>query len=712
MMPDEVRRSLGEFYTPGWLADNVFEESYNLLQNKDEWRGIDPCVGSGTFSTTMIGKVLEETSHMNDDERLSNVLHRVKGIDLNPIAVLTSRVNYFINISHLIQDGRELEIPIYLGDASYVPENVYLDGILCLNYQINTIKGPIKVILPKSAVSNPEEFSKVMFGVERDIKEHNKEAVFEKITGLINKDELTDLVKENIDKLCQKLIELEKRDWNGIWTRIITNFLTTANLGRYEIIIGNPPWIDWKNLPEGYREKIKSLCLSRDLFSGDARTGGINLDICALISNVAAQNWLASGGVLSFLMPQKILFQQSYEGFRNFKLDDTRKLYFQKFTDWTRAGHPFNPVKEKFLTVTLKESFVDYHEGVPTDFYIKKRGKDLNKIKNKGKFQDVKDFFDIKHGYLGQTGNNTRFSYANTRTHLKGYNVIAGDGQYVGREGIEFYPQELFLLKPISDDQDHKSEKITLTNFQGNKSKYKIPSDTVLLEKKFLHPLIKGVNIGRFHIEEPEYIVPFPYDQKQPKIPIAYKELRKESPLLASYLNKYKSVITSQTDYSKKIINNTEAEFYALARVGNYSYAEHYVAFRDNSKWQAAVVSKLNTPWGEKKRPLFQNHAASISERIDGTFISEDEAHFICAILNAPITRDYIMNSSDSRSFKIRPPVKIPIYDSSYKSHLTLSNLSKKAHEYYANNEVMDEIDKQLDEYYLKALNEDINRLK
>ena len=49
---------------------------------------------------------------------------------------------------------------------------------------------------------------------------------------------------------------------------------------------------DWKNLPEGYRERIKSLCIDRMLFSGDGITGGINLNICALISNVSAENWL------------------------------------------------------------------------------------------------------------------------------------------------------------------------------------------------------------------------------------------------------------------------------------------------------------------------------------------------------------------------------------------------------------------------------------
>lgn len=123
-------------------------------------------------------------------------------------------------------------------------------------------------------------------------------------------------------------------------------------------IVGNPPWVDWKSLPSGYRERIKSLCISRRLFSGDRLTGGINLNICALIANVAADNWLSEKGILGFLMPEPLVFQQSYEGFRNFYLEDGSRMYFCKFTNWTKSGNPFKPVTQKFLSFFLSKEFV------------------------------------------------------------------------------------------------------------------------------------------------------------------------------------------------------------------------------------------------------------------------------------------------------------------------------------------------------------------
>ncbi|TXL02507.1 hypothetical protein BMR09_16755 [Methylococcaceae bacterium CS3] len=174
---------------------------------------------------------------------------------------------------------------------------------------------------------------------------------------------------------------------------------------------------------------------------------------------------------------------------------------------------------------------------------------------------------------------------------------------------------------------------------------------------------------------------PFPYEFGSRK-PLVISELTKESPLLAKYFTKNKSVLEQQTDYNDRIIGkNNLSEFYALARVGVYSYGEYFVCFRDNTKWQAAVVSNIETPWGESKRPVFQNHAVSISQREDGSYITESEAHFICSIINAPIVKEYMEKSSDSRSFKIRPPINIPVYNDSNPNHKQLSKLSIRCHQ-------------------------------
>jgi len=703
IIPEKVRHSLGEFYTPSWLADNLIRESINLSSIKRNWTALDPCSGSGTFITILIKYVLNETKDLSNKERLEEVLRRVKAIDLNPLAVLTTRINYFINISHLISTEDEFEIPVYLGDSSYVPSRIEIDGIECLNYSIKTIKGYINIDLPKSAVSNPVLFSQTMTSIEQDILNLDPTSIQEKIESIIPESDLTIEIRAKITSLAEQFVDLERNEWNGIWARIVTNFLTTANLGKFDFIVGNPPWIDWKNLPMGYRERVKSICIDRQLFSGDSITGGINLNICALISNVAATNWLKKDGILAFLMPQTIIFQQTYEGFRQFKLDEASNLYFQQLYDWTKSGHPFYPVTHKFLSFFFSHKEVDYKTGIPLKYFIKNKGFELKKYQNTTDFDLLNEVFSESNQIVGQSNdNNTAFSYAKNKIELQSFRKISGLSKYKGREGIEFYPQELFLLE-VDKEMLVSKDLVIVKNYQNKNSKYKIPLESFPLEKTHLYPLIKGVDIERFHLQKSNYIVPFPYLKTDTRSPINIKDLSRSSKLLAAYFNKFKGVFAAQTQYNNKIIGEKyNTEFYSLARVGEYSFAEHYVAFRDNSKWQSVVISSVETPWGELKRPQFQNHAVTISQNENGDYITLEEAHYICAILNAPITKSYILNSSDSRSFKINPPVFIPKFDTNNKLHLELSKLSITAHELWNNNTEIQKIDKKLSELVIK----------
>ncbi len=210
MMPAEVRHSLGEYYTKQWLAHHVVKEAIELC-GVSKWKGVDPCCGSGTFVTAMIGQVLYETKSLSKEEQLKEILNRVKGIDLNPVAVLSARVNYFINISHLLDNTNEIEIPIFLGDSSYVPKSVLCDGIKCYEYSINTLMDPIEIVVPCSMVEDSYAFSKAMTDIEPYIKAFNEEGAYNCISSLVPKKELTNEIQSQIHKLTSSLVELERK---------------------------------------------------------------------------------------------------------------------------------------------------------------------------------------------------------------------------------------------------------------------------------------------------------------------------------------------------------------------------------------------------------------------------------------------------------------------------------------------------------------------
>jgi len=269
----------------------------------------------------------------------------------------------------------------------------------------------------------------------------------------------------------------------------------------------------------------------------------------------------------------------------------------------------------------------------------------------------------------------TVYTIAANTEELEKFRRIAGECSYIGREGIEFYPQELMIFRFDGSGPRHGTA--WFRNIQVNRSKYKIPEQRVLLETKYMFPLVKGPGIGRFQYDDPNWYVSFPYEKSDPHRPISQAEFKRQSPLLHGFYRKFQQQFEQQTAYSDAIRRG--GEFYGVARTGPYSFNDCYVAYRDNTKWCATVIQKKPCPWGENKRFLFQNHAVSVCERRDGGIISVAEAWFVAGILNTPIVENFICASSDNRSFKIRVPVHVPLFDPANLTHQEISRLAQHA---------------------------------
>ncbi|MCT9925427.1 hypothetical protein, partial [Enterococcus faecalis] len=78
----------------------------------------------------------------------------------------------------------------------------------------------------------------------------------------------SDELKVIVKRLCQTLVKLKQQNWDGIWLKIVSNFVLTTRIKDIDIIAGNPPWVKWENLPKNYASKIKHIAGNRELFSG------------------------------------------------------------------------------------------------------------------------------------------------------------------------------------------------------------------------------------------------------------------------------------------------------------------------------------------------------------------------------------------------------------------------------------------------------------
>lgn len=119
----KIRLELGEYYTPKGVAELAFD-SVNDKSIKDE-SFLDTGCGSGIFLSVCIDKKIQKLNDENPQKTLDNILSNVYGIDLNPIAVKNSKLNYLLSLLPLIKKTHvnEIEIPVFLTDSLKLTRN-------------------------------------------------------------------------------------------------------------------------------------------------------------------------------------------------------------------------------------------------------------------------------------------------------------------------------------------------------------------------------------------------------------------------------------------------------------------------------------------------------------------------------------------------------------------------------------------------------------
>lgn len=687
IIPQSVRHSMGEYFTPDWLADCVIEGALNMNPHKN-WKAIDPCCGSGIFVISLIKKIVgdicvNELTKKEKEEKLNQILTRVYGVDINPLSVLSARVSYFMAI-HPFGNIRDIEIPIYLGDSAVIPKQITIDGILCYTYRVDNTQHSFSVTLPTRFVRQTD-FGKNMNELQALVQVEDSDLLFKTIINMFEPEESKSLkLCDYIRTLADDLVLLHQRNWDGIWVRIVTNFMLIARLQEFDYIVGNPPWVKWEHLPQAYAKKINTFCDVRHIFCNDGGMfGGAQLNICALISNVVASNWLSKNGVLAFLMPDSLMSQNSYEEYRNFYLNYEKgeRLYLQHIDRWTAPLRPFRVgnkcVTQDFNTYYFSSNRTSYVDGVPVREITRTSeisDVDLNKIPS---FVEAKDYLRMSSSFAKQLSTkSTAFTYVSSQFD---FSSIIGESAYEYRTGVESTPFEVYKMIGIGSSSTPKY--FHFINNSRKTSKYKvtnIPTNGWHLPTEHIYPMVEGPRVRPFGFDFKNNYHIVPYLPTRTKSPLTMDELMKENKELALYFAKHKDLLEMQAEKSK--VMHRGEEFYALSKIGPYTFAPFMVAARDNTNFCSTVVSPVVTQWGAKKMPICVKHTIIISQGTDKHFITEDEAHYINGILNSSIVHEYIHNTFKTNGFSLKKShLKIPIYNKTNSIMKEIVNLSKSA---------------------------------
>lgn len=657
-IPAVIRHDLGEYYTPRWLAQSVLAD----LPAPPGWRGLDPCCGSGTFVVEMIAEVLLETDHLPHEKRLAQVLKRVHGIDLNPLAVLTARVNYFLSIAHLMGEHGAIEIPVYLGDAACIPTAIDLDGVSALSYTLPTAMGPLDVALPLNLAKKGASFGAVMREVERAVIALDAPSAAHALRKGVGAEAAVPAVAEAIAHFVDALVALEKQDWNRIWARLVKNFLATAAIGPFERVVGNPPWVEWKDLPDGYRQTINAICRARGLFSDDGYAGGTDLNICVLIAHTALERWVVPGGYLSFLMPHQLLQVRSTQGFRRWKLPDGTPLALRALADWT-ALRPFEAACQP-VTYLIQR-------GVPGPELVPMR---IHQAASRAPrpadaaWKAVRGAVAVlDHGACQVDADGGPYLIDEPEV-LPEMLAWMGECPYRGRRATETSPHGVFWVRPVEGAAPPSQALALIENALNPRSRDRIARATALVERELLYPMLRGQGIQPFRATPDPALLLFPHEAADAPDPRAIATM---PPRALDYMRRYQDVLEARSSYKEY---RSKGPFYSLWRVGPYTFAPYKVVWPEMGELRAAVVSSAATPWGEDKMLVPEGKVNLVGlER-------EDEAHYLCALLNTPLIKRAYQRMSSQIGRPSRLPFALPTYDETRFTHRALAAVSRAAH--------------------------------
>jgi hypothetical protein len=385
VVPREVRRQLGEFYTPDWIAQLILWRALHILvkgspPNKiiikdptseiveliDEFykkyrripRFIDPTCGSFTFGVHYINSLLKwyaiKRVQINPIDFASQIMESVLGIDLNPVAIITAKVNYLLQIYrllsvfdkylvtqpilpllrvnllsiHINSGGRKRKIgtleTYYLGrEANVMVIKIPLE-LLGIGVDENFLKilSSAGINISKNFINKDSQENVIMHCIEISLplsmmnKVKNVVSFVRAFIALLNtgiqgfENEVGFKLDEEemimLEKFRRAVLILEEKGLNTLWHSIVINHLLAfyVTQQKFDMILGNLPWVNVSKYPKDYAEIMKNI--AKELNVSPSPQAIKKLDISIPLFAVGLNYLAASPSIIALMVPCSI----------------------------------------------------------------------------------------------------------------------------------------------------------------------------------------------------------------------------------------------------------------------------------------------------------------------------------------------------------------------------------------------------------------------
>lgn len=676
LVPETLRKSLGEFYTPDWLAEFTINKVSGI-----DWlnqRTLDPTCGSGSFLLEAIKRktAAAKKAGWKDKEIINLITTSVWGFDLNPLAVQTARVNFLIAIAELLKNvpGKQIEVPILLADAIYSPARNPGKNEAVVTYKIGSEIANLEISLPAALVKDRKRLDEVFktFGQGIEDGEDYKKVSQRLIQGKTLRQAEALGWETSLKASYNRVLDLHKKNWNGIWFRIIRNFFWSSTAGKFDLVAGNPPWVRWSKLPELYRDRVKPTCQQYDIFSSTPHHGGNELDISAIVTYTVADKWLVENGCMAFIITQTHFQAPSSEGFRSFRINSSAYIN-PKSVDDMKGLRPFPDAMNKTAVTIFKKEI-----GKPPKYPVK-----YTVWSNKEGNPKVIPVNSSLRNFLDKTAH--KEMEAHPVTHDRSPWAILNKGRYAkvkelagkcewvqGRKGITADLNGIYFVEVLDRNAKEGLVKIR-TRPEAGKTDIG-PAQDFWIEGDLLYPLIKGASdFSKCYFDRAQSLFAIVPNKKITKDGYSKaEEALAELPQTNTYFTKYKRYLKQRSTFTGRM---KHAPFYAIYNVGLYTFAPWKVIWAEQKDFCAAVVSSASVPH-QGRRCFVPDHKIFFVD-----FAEPAPAYFLCGLLNSDLVIEFVKSHTISiQTGDIFKHMTLPPFDKANRRHLRLATLAEKCH--------------------------------
>jgi type II restriction/modification system DNA methylase subunit YeeA len=712
LVPGDLRRRLGEYYTPDWLANLLLDEvglgidNLRRMGEEDplkplEIRVLDPACGSGTFLVLYISrlrKYAEERFLL--DTLLNYVLNNVVGYDLNPLAVLTARTNYLLAIADLlVYTSGTIEIPVYLADSIMVERragpygDVYILKTVVGTFEIPTSiikKGLLQKILAEISWSLENKYAREDFSrrVEYAYKLTPEEAAI-------------------LARSYERLYKLEEEGKNRVWVSVIRNAFAPVLKGRFDYVVGNPPWVNWENLPEEYRNVSMSLWKHYGLaeIKGKTGLGKVKRDLAMLFVARCFDLYLKDGGKLGFLMPFTVFKTQAGSGFRNFlarrtkihvvhdlvalkpfegAVNMTGAVVVEKLCDIDLSSMPEDVRKR--CEKSLLKAFEENVGGIKHFIWVSVDGKPVPTDKPLEEVLKETRRYEVLMAPLEHRKPETPWMQVTPKALEAVRKLLAGTQYYEAHAGVYVALNQVYYIQIKGKTSDGK---LIVTNPPEPGVKKKVKQVEAIVEPDLVYPLIRGRDIKRWYAEFRDRYAILPVDPQgrdiepsdmRVKYPNTYKYfLNFFNDLISRSGEPYKTKLEPYKRLSLEKAEKIAPPFYWIFNV-KPNLAPFKVVWKEITQkggFACAVLCEISDRYLGSKVPIPDHKLMLVP------LASADEAYYLAGVLNSLIVRSVVTAyvSQLETGTHILDYIKIPKYDLNNGLHRKIAELSRRAHE-------------------------------